>query len=175
MRHEKRVATDRGRCLAVLAVVTPLGLFTKFYSGPGSSWVASQAGGFLYVVFWVFVVLALFPRLSRLGVTLAVAIATSALEFVQLWHPAFLERIRASFLGHAVLGSTFAWSDFPYYAVGALAAYAAARTIAPVGRRALQTRESGLRSPGGTTARRLGIVLAVVATLFGGTVVHGTL
>jgi len=140
MQHE-RGTTNRGRCLAVLAVVTPLGLLSKFYSGPGSTWVASQAGGFLYVVFWVFVVLALFPRLSRLSVTLAVAIATSVLEFVQLWHPPFLERIRSSFIGHAVLGSTFAWSDFPYYAVGALAAYAVARTIAPAGRRASQTRE----------------------------------
>ena len=130
MRHE-RGTTYRGRCVAVLAVVTPLGLLTKFYSGPGSSWVSSQAGGFLYVVFWVFVALALFPRMSQWSVSLAVAIATSVLEFVQLWHPPFLERIRSSFLGHAVLGSTFAWSDFPYYAAGALTAYAVARTIAP--------------------------------------------
>jgi hypothetical protein len=121
----------RGRCLAVLAVVTPLGLLTKVYSGPGSSWASSQAGGVLYVVFWVFLALALAPGLSQRSVALAVAATTSALEFLQLWHPPVLERIRSSFLGHAVLGSTFAWSDFPYYAAGALIAYAVARTIAP--------------------------------------------
>jgi hypothetical protein len=127
--QSRLLATDRGRFLMVVALVTPLGFYTKFYSGPGSTWVAGNAGGFLYVVFWIFVVLALFPRLSALSVAVAVAIVTSALEFAQLWHPPFLERIRSTFLGRALLGSTFAWSDFPYYAAGALAAYAAARAI----------------------------------------------
>jgi hypothetical protein len=124
---------DRGRCLAVLAVVTPLGFATKLYAGPGATFVASQAGGFLYVVFWVFLALALFPRLSRGGIAWGVALVTSALEVLQLWHPPFLERIRSTFLGHALLGSTFAWSDFAYYAAGALAAYALARATASGG------------------------------------------
>jgi len=134
--RDKLVKTDRVRFLVVLSLVTPLGFFTKLYSGPGSTWVASHAGGFLYVVFWIFVVLALFPRLSRLSVALTVAIATSALEFAQLWHLPFLERIRSTFLGGALLGATFGWSDFPYYLAGALAGYAAARAIASPGTRA---------------------------------------
>ena len=126
----KFVTTARGRCIATLAIVTPLGFFTKFYAGPGSTWVASQAGGFFYVVFWIFVVFAVFPQLSRLSVTLVVLIATSVLEFAQLWHPPLLERIRSTFLGRTLLGATFAWSDFPCYVAGALAAYAAARVMA---------------------------------------------
>lgn len=114
----------RGHSLAALAVVTPLGFLSKFYSGPGASWVADNAGGFLYVVFWIAVVLALVPRLSGAAVAASVLIATCALEFAQLWHPPLLERIRATFLGHALLGSTFAWSDFPYYFAGALVGYA---------------------------------------------------
>ncbi len=114
----------RRRFLAVLAVATPLGFLTKFYTGPGATWVSSHAGGFLYVVFWIFAVLATVPHLSRARVCAAVAIATCALEFAQLWHPPFLERIRATFLGHALLGSTFGWSDFPYYLAGALVGYA---------------------------------------------------
>ena len=114
----------RGRSLAALAVVTPLGFLSKFYSGPGASWVADNAGGFLYVVFWIAVVLALVPNLSGAAVAASVLIATCALEFAQLWHPPYLERIRATFLGHALLGSTFAWSDFPYYFAGALVGYA---------------------------------------------------
>ena len=120
------ISSDRGRCLAVLCIVTPLGFSTKFYSGPASTWVTSQAGGFLYVVFWIFLVLAWFPRLSRLSVTLGVILVTCGLEFAQLWHPPLLERVRSTFLGHAVLGATFAWSDFPYYVGGGVAAYAAA-------------------------------------------------
>ena len=109
---------------AVLAVITPAGFLTKFYTGPGSGWVASSAGGFLYVVFWIALLLALFPGLSRAAACAGVAAATCAIEFTQLWHPPFLERIRANFLGHALIGSTFAWSDFPYYLAGALAGYA---------------------------------------------------
>ena len=33
-----------------------------------------------------------------------------------------LVAIRSTFLGHALIGSTFAWSDFPYYVVGCAAA-----------------------------------------------------
>jgi hypothetical protein len=124
------VASLRARCLVLLAVVTPLGFATKFYAGPAATWVATKSGGFLYVVFWVLVVLALFPRLSPARVSLAVFGVTSLLEFSQLWHPPGLEAVRATFLGHALIGSTFAWSDFPYYAAGALAAWAGARRLA---------------------------------------------
>ena len=117
-------ARGRGRFLAVLAVITPLGFLTKFYSGPGAKWVADNGGGFLYVVFWIAVVLALLPQLSGAAVAAGVLAATCALEFAQLWHPPFLEAIRATFLGHALLGSTFAASDFPYYFAGALVGYA---------------------------------------------------
>jgi hypothetical protein len=123
-------ASFRLRCAGVLAVVTPLGFATKLYTGPGAAWIGSGAGGLLYVVFWIFVVLALFPRLSPGRIALAVFAATSALELLQLWQPTFLAPTRASFLGHALLGSTFAWSDFPYYAAGALAAWALARRLA---------------------------------------------
>jgi Protein of unknown function (DUF2809) len=116
--------SGRGRYLAALAVVTPLGFLTKFYAGPGAAWVTDHAGGFLYVVFWIALVLALIPRWSGAASAAGVLAVTCALEFAQLWHPPFLERIRATFLGHALLGSTFAWSDFPYYVAGALVGYA---------------------------------------------------
>jgi hypothetical protein len=120
------VVKTRARSLGVLGAVTPLGFATKFYSGPGATWVAWEAGGLLYVIFWIFAVLAAFPRLSRAKVSVGVVVATCILEFVQLWHPTWLERIRATFLGQALLGETFAWSDFPYYFAGGLAAYALA-------------------------------------------------
>ena len=116
--------SERARLLALLAVITPAGFFTKLYGGPGASWVASSAGGLLYVVFWILALLALFPGSSRAALAGGVLAATCALEFAQLWHPPFLQGIRATFLGHALLGSTFAWSDFPYYFAGALAGYA---------------------------------------------------
>ncbi|MGI9592332.1 MAG: DUF2809 domain-containing protein [Myxococcota bacterium] len=110
-------------------MLVPLGLLTKFYSGPGSDWVATQAGGFLYVVFWVFLVLAIAPGLCAGVVSAAVFAVTCALEILQLWHPPLLIQLRSTFLGHALLGSTFSWIDIPYYAAGCLVAYAAARIV----------------------------------------------
>ena len=109
--------------------MTPLGLLTKWYSGPGAVWVATQAGGLLYVVFWVFAVLAVAPRLPPLRVSVWVLGVTSTLECLQLWQPEFLQGPRATFLGHALIGSTFEWSDFPYYVAGAALAWAGATIL----------------------------------------------
>jgi hypothetical protein len=40
------------------------------------------------------------------------------LEFIQLWHPTFLEFLRSNFIGRTILGTSFNWSDFPYYLAG---------------------------------------------------------
>jgi hypothetical protein len=45
---------------------------------------------------------------------------TCGLEASQLWHPVFLEAVRGSFLGRTLIGMSFAWSDFAYYAIGCL-------------------------------------------------------
>ena len=76
-----------------------------------------------------FVVLALSPSFGPGAVSLAVFAATSAVEFLQLWHPPLLTEVRSTFLGHALLGNTFSWFDFPYYAAGCLSAYIAARVM----------------------------------------------
>jgi hypothetical protein len=112
--------------LALLSILLPLGLLTKFYAGPGASWLSSHFGGLLYVSFWVFLVLAIAPHLPPLMVSSAVLLATCALEFLQLWHPPLLTGVRSTFLGHALLGSTFAWTDFPYYLLGAVFGYVVA-------------------------------------------------
>lgn len=119
----------RAAFVAVAALVTPLGLLTKLYAGPGAAWVGSQLGGFFYVVFWVFVGLAFAPRAAPAAVAAAVVAVTSALEIAQLWHPPVLESIRGTRLGATLLGTTFAWSDFPWYAAGGAGAWAAARAL----------------------------------------------
>ncbi|NJD20447.1 MAG: DUF2809 domain-containing protein, partial [Gemmatimonadetes bacterium] len=96
-------------------------------------------GGFLYVVFWVVLVLTLRPGLSERRVAGAVLAVTCVLEFLQLWHPPFLEAARRPFLGQALLGSHFSWSDFPYYVAGAWAAAAVVRLSSSRDRRACGT------------------------------------
>lgn len=128
--HGSRVSSPYANRLAyacLVAVIAPVGLATKFYGGPGATWVATSAGGFFYVLFWVFVFLSIAPRSSPGAVAIGVLGFTCALEVLQLWHPPCLEEIRSTFLGHALLGSTFSWWDFAYYGLAALTAPALAR------------------------------------------------
>ena len=109
---------SRRRLLIALAILTPLGFATKVYTGPAAWWVNDYLGGVLYVIFWLLVALLIRPSLSPVKVAIGVFVVTSALETLQLWHPPFLEAIRATFLGQALIGTTFIPWDFLHYAVG---------------------------------------------------------
>lgn len=115
--------------LGLLALsLIPLGLATKLYGGPAELWVRAHAGGVIYVMFWCWTLLALRPHWPVRSVAAVVLAATCTLEFSQLWDPAPVEAVRATALGHALLGNTFSWSDFPHYLLGAvLAAWIARR------------------------------------------------
>ncbi len=38
--------------VASLLIIVPLGLYSKFYSGPAANWVNNSLGGVFYEVFW---------------------------------------------------------------------------------------------------------------------------
>lgn len=115
--------------LASILVIVPLGLATKFYRGPGQEWLNNSFGGIPYEIFFVLLVVFIWPQLSALRAALAVCLATCLLEFLQLWHPPFLEAIRATLLGRLLLGNTFQWSDIPYYFIGSFLGWAWVRGI----------------------------------------------
>ena len=108
-----------------LALVTPLGFAFKFYRGPWHVWFNDYGAGLLYEVFWILVFLFLWPTRHALRRIAAwVFGVTCALETLQLWHPPFLEAIRSTFLGRALIGTSFVWWDFPHYVVGTALGYA---------------------------------------------------
>jgi hypothetical protein len=110
---------------AVLGVLVPLGLASKFYAGPGAAWVRGSLGGVLYEMFWILLVVAVRPTRRVLAwATAVVLMVTVGLEFAQLWHGPMLEAVRATFIGRSLIGSTFAWSDMVYYAIGSGTGYA---------------------------------------------------
>ena len=104
--------------LLFLIVIVPVGFFTKFYDGPAKAWVNDSLGGLLYEIFWCLVVYFFFQKAKPIIVAMTVFMITCLLEFLQLWHPAFLEVIRDNFIGRTILGNSFNWFDFPYYFVG---------------------------------------------------------
>jgi hypothetical protein len=113
------ISSVRRYIIISLLFVTPTGFLFKFYSGPGQWWFNDYGAGLLYEIFWILVFFFIFPgKKSAHHIPLWVFVITSALEFLQLFHPPVLEKIRSCFLGKALIGTTFVWWDFPHYAAG---------------------------------------------------------
>ncbi len=100
-----------------MGTIVPLGYVVRFYQG-GQGWLNDAFGSIAYEIFWILLVVFLFPKVSLLGTAIGVCFVTCGLEFLQLWQPPFLQATRATFVGRLILGNTFSWSDFPSYFVG---------------------------------------------------------
>jgi hypothetical protein len=106
---------------AALFVVTPVGFLFKWYSGPAYHWFNNYGAAVMYEIFWCVVIFLFYPRKeATTKIAVGVLIVTSLLETLQLWQPWFLEQVRSTFLGRALLGTTFVWWDFPHYVLGCL-------------------------------------------------------
>jgi len=109
--------------ITLMVIIVPAGFYTKIYTGPLHGWVNNSLGGFFYEIFWCLAAAAVFPRVQPLRIAAWVFLVTSSLELMQLWHPPFLDYLRSGFIGRTILGTTFNWKDFPYYASGSLAGW----------------------------------------------------
>jgi len=110
----------RQRLALCLLLMVPLGIGTKLYAGPAAEWIRAHGGGLLYVIFWTAVVSLLAPSLSPWKAAGGVFFVTCGLEFLQLWRPPILQAVRETFVGRALIGSTFDGGDFLHYGLGAL-------------------------------------------------------
>jgi hypothetical protein len=107
--------------LTILAIslVTPLGFALKYYSGPGGSWCNLYGAAIMYEVFWCLVVSLFCSKRQNLVILcIAVFVATSIIEFLQLSHTPALEWIRSYRVGVWLIGNGFDWLDFPHYVIG---------------------------------------------------------
>ena len=104
--------------LISIIIIVPLGIYTKFYSGQAARWVNDSLGGVLYVIFWCLFAFLFLSNTKPWKIATAVFAVTCFLEFLQLWQPPLLEYLRSNFIGRTILGTSFTWSDFPYYIVG---------------------------------------------------------
>jgi hypothetical protein len=113
------MSTDRLRLGIALVLLIPAGFLVKF-AVPGAFgwWCRLYGAAILYEVFWVVLLRLIFPRLTPVWCAAIVFVCTCILEVLQLWHAPWLDAIRATFLGAAVLGTSFDRWDFPHYAIG---------------------------------------------------------
>ena len=116
----KYVFVKRKWTIASIVILIPIGFYTKFYSGLCSSWVNDSLGGVLYVIFWALLLSLFLPKIHPLKVSIIVFTVTCILEFLQLWHPAFLESVRNNFIGQTLIGTSFSRLDFLHYFIGFL-------------------------------------------------------
>lgn len=105
--------------LISMGMIVPLGYVVRFYQG-GQAWLSDAFGSIAYEIFWILLVVFLFPQVSLLRTAIGVCLVTCGLEFLQLWQPPFLQVARDTLVGRLILGNTFSWSDFPSYFVGSV-------------------------------------------------------
>lgn len=121
----------RRKLLLSIAFIVPFGLITKFYRGAGQAWLNDAFGGIPYAIFWMLLVALIWPKLRPAAIALTVFLTTCLVECLQLWQPAWLQAIRATLPGRLVLGNSFTWSDFLYYAIGGWIGWLWLRWLAP--------------------------------------------
>lgn len=117
--------------LVSLAIIVPVGFGLKYYDGPYGPWVRNSLAGAAYEIFWCLALFFVWPRRAAVNpIVIGVLAVTCVLETLQLWHPAWLEAVRATFLGKALLGTTFQPTDFIYYVAGCGIAWLSLRALA---------------------------------------------
>jgi len=126
----------------LLIVIVPIGIYTKFYTGPANDWVSNSMGGLIYEIFWCLVVSLFFPLIKPGKIAFWVFITTCLLEFLQLLHHPFLEVLRSNFIGRTVFGNSFNWMDFPYYVAGSISGWYLLKIIRKVSAVNLHTSDS---------------------------------
>ena len=112
------ISTKKRWALILLLLISPLGFYTKIYSGPVAQWVNDSLGGVFYEIFWCLLVFLFLVKSRAWVIAASVFIVTCFLEVLQIWHPEFLEIIRSYFIGRTVLGTSFNLYDFIYYFIG---------------------------------------------------------
>lgn len=125
MRDGQRLCSS---VLCLFAVATLLA-YARFRSQL-PDWWAANGGGIPYVVFWMALAFAIWPRRRLVNrITMLALAGTCLIEFAQLWNPEPLASLRATRVGAGLLGTSFHWDDFPPYFLGAAVGWGLLRLI----------------------------------------------
>ncbi len=121
----------RKRSLLSLAIILPIGLLYSHYRY-STWWLNQEVGGIFYEIFWCLFAFLFIPTQRAVWqIPVWVLVITCLLEFMQLWHPPFLNWVRSFWWGKMLIGTVFTWADFPYYFMGSGLGWLWLRLIVP--------------------------------------------
>lgn len=106
-------------CASVVVVIA-LGLLSRRYPQFLPAALGQSPGDALWALMVFLGVGFLFPRASTFKLAMAALGFSFAIEFSQLYHAPWIDAVRATRIGHLVLGNGFLWSDLIAYTVGVL-------------------------------------------------------
>jgi hypothetical protein len=102
----------------LLLAVILLGLASRAYSPPLPSFVRAYVGDALWALAAYLTVALLLPSLSIRWVAVTAGLFSLTVELSQLYHAAWIDRLRQVRVAALVLGYGFLWSDLVCYGVG---------------------------------------------------------
>jgi len=127
----RRLYRRRQWAAAALAISAALGLAVKLHPVPAVPQIGDHLGGVFYVLFWAMLLFFLWPYPRAITpITLAVVLATFAVELSQKLELSWIEKLRIAFLGRVLLGHHFDMTDLPAYAIGGAFAFLLMHRIA---------------------------------------------
>jgi hypothetical protein len=109
--------------IALLVLIFITALYTKEYRGEYQTLINSHIGGVFYVLFGAILLSVVFLRLKVWQATLLAFCLTSVLEIIQYFRFPFLLELTKSKFFLYLLGNSFNWYDFIYYAVGGVVGF----------------------------------------------------
>ena len=109
--------------IILLVILIVLGICTKYYHGVASGFVNNHLGGIIYVIFWILFFSLILPGQKPFKIALWVFVVTCVIEFTQLFHPVYLEKLREYFVFRTLLGNSFNLWDIVFYIPGAIIGY----------------------------------------------------
>ena len=104
----------------IILVLVLLGILMKEYHGPGDYFISDKLIGTIYILFWNLLFYMILIRIRIVTLVLLVLACTCSLEFLQLTTSPILDAIRSNSVGRALIGNSFAWSDFIFYFLGSV-------------------------------------------------------
>lgn len=121
------------RLLVLLSIVVVVLVGYKIrFSALTPAWLPDLLGSLAYEIFWVLLVVLLWPQVSLRGAAVGVCVVTCGIEFLQLWQTPELTALRQTLPGRLVLGHSFTWLDFPPYFLGSFLGWIWARSLRQV-------------------------------------------